>query len=314
MKSLLREISLKTFYLLCIFATVALQIYCIKRFLEDEDMSVVRYTKFHSKENDIYPSFSFCIVPPFLPDKFEEYGDSINITSYIKFLKGELWNEEMLYVDYDKVTISLEKNLFRYLVRFSGHKPYPMAPNYYTSFRSAVRKCFTFDSPVFENRLIWYLRADIKKSVFQNSIRPSGFGKIADGRLYTYIHYPGQRLTSYYTVQFQWKKRSNTTEYYRMKFYVKNIDSTRYRHKMIAPCIENWKNYDEYIMDQMMTKAGCQPPHWKTKLGVALCSNSTDMRIFKDQPSTKQIQSYDPPCKVIERLDYVYNEVESVTG
>ena len=53
----------------------------------------------------IYPSFSFCFVPPFLENAFEIYEDGINITTYSKFLHGELWDERMLAVDYDNVSL-----------------------------------------------------------------------------------------------------------------------------------------------------------------------------------------------------------------
>ena len=96
----------------CLIATIGLSIYSIYRYALNEDNTVVKVTKYLSSKDAIYPSISFCILPPFLRDRFEVYGDSgVNMTSYINFLEGKLWDERMLMVDYDNVTVSLSDNL-----------------------------------------------------------------------------------------------------------------------------------------------------------------------------------------------------------
>ena len=99
-----------------------------------------------------------------------------------------------------------------------------------------------------------------------------------------------------------------------MSFNVKNIDSTRRRNKKNSPCVEKWKTHDQYIMDQIITKTGCRPPHWKTNMGLRLCSSAKEMAVFEKPLSNRKVQSFDPPCIAIERLDYTYFEDESVTG
>ena len=65
-----------------------------------------------------------------------------------------------------------------------------------------------------------------------------------------------------------------------------------------------------------MNKVGCHPPHWplhwriKTKNDLPICSNSIQMSKYKHQPSTAALESFGPPCKMIERLDYTYREVD----
>ena len=96
------------FHLLCIAATASLTIYCMCLYYRNEDVSVVQFTKFYSSKEAPYPSFSFCILQPFLEKKFDMYGGEINMTTYIKFLEGKLWDERMLDVEYDNVTVSLK--------------------------------------------------------------------------------------------------------------------------------------------------------------------------------------------------------------
>ena len=96
-----------------------------------------------------------------------------------------------------------------------------------------------------------------------------------------------------------------------MLFKIKNVDVIRHRWKPQKRCFEDWKNYDQYVMDNMMLKAKCHPPHWNPTTNLPLCTNATQMKIFIEQPTMDEIKKYDPPCKVIHRLDYTYLEIDN---
>ena len=75
------------------------------------------YKRLHENENDIYPSTSLCFYQPYIEKNFQRYGNnSVNATSYISFLKGGLWSEEFLNVDYDDVTLNFKDYLLGYEV------------------------------------------------------------------------------------------------------------------------------------------------------------------------------------------------------
>ena len=99
---------------------------------------------------------------------------------------------------------------------------------------------------------------------------------------------------------------------YTMEFTVRNIDVITRRNKFKSPCIDDWKHYDKYIMENKMRKVGCRPPHWETTSNLSLCSNEFQMKPFAEQPSTIEVESFPPPCKVIDRLDYVFSEFDDV--
>ena len=93
-----------------------------------------------------------------------------------------------------------------------------------------------------------------------------------------------------------------------MQFTIKNIDVITRRKKPQEQCVEDWTNYDKHIMDRMMIEAKCQPPHWMPTSKLPLCSNITQLKKFIYQPSTALMDAYGPPCRVIERIDYSYQE------
>ena len=63
-------------------------------------------------------------------------------------------------------------------------------------------------------------------------------------------------------------------------------------------------------MDDIMLKAGCRPPHWTTSQNFSLCSKREQMTHFEDKTWTEKVEAFGPPCNVIERLQYSYNEDE----
>ena len=95
-----------------------------------------------------------------------------------------------------------------------------------------------------------------------------------------------------------------------MEFGVKNVEVITRRNRVQEPCEKDWKNYDKYIMNEMLRKAGCRPPHWKTDLDLSICSDPQQMKIFSRQPNTAELESFIQPCKIINKLDYTYEEYD----
>ena len=290
------------FLVLCVAATISLQIQCIIHYFDDEDVSMVQFTRFQSTKDTVYPSLTFCILPPFLEDRFDVYEQGINMTSYVEFLRGDLWDERMLDVDYDNVTVSFSKNLLYSYYVTQEEEQFDWNPIHKVSFRSSGRKCFTIDAPIANQSLVWYFGMFINNNIFPKGRRST------TNRCFTYFHYPGQWFTSYSSVKTEWSSRKNKTKSYKMGFSVRNMDVITHRNKGKSRCIGEWKEYDQYIMDNMMKESGCHPPHWNSTRNLPLCTNATEMKMFAKRPTFSKIDMYIPPCKSIERIDYTYTE------
>ena len=293
------------FQLICILATLSLQLYCVSQYLQNEDVSVVKYTTFHSDKDAIYPSLSFCIKPPFLEEKLKEYGEGINMSSYKKFLMGDVWNERMLGIDHGNVTVSLSDNLLVSYLRLENEHRVLWEPNIYVSAWEIASKCFTLDVPWKKDKLVWYIEIYLKNSIFPGGKRSN---KHDGGELSIHMHYPGQRITSSHLLGYEWPTRANNPANYRMEFRINNIDVLTHRSKPQKPCLEDWKNHDQTIMDSIMDRAGCRPPHWKNVFNRTLCTNPKQMKYFQSRSLKRAVKSLDPPCKAIERLNYIYTE------
>ena len=174
--------------------------------------------------------------------------------------------------------------------------------DYYVSYRSPMRKCFTINSPFPKNDLLWSFYVSIKNSIFPD-------GKRSDAnRIYTYIHYPGQRLTAFHTVKYEFPTRLDKSNDYVMDFDVRNIDIITWRNKFHEPCVEDWRNYDQIFMKSRMNDIGCHPSHWKIDSNLPICSSAKQMKNVSYQPATYKVETSPQPCRIIDRLDYTYTE------
>ena len=196
---------------------------------------------------------------------------------------------------------------YRYDHVLKSSDPAGWVPYFYVSFRSSVRKCFTFDIPFLEKKQVFMFGLRVKNSFFPQGVRPTTKD---EHRFSVYFHYPGQRFTSIYTIKYDWEPKSNRSNPYHMQYEMKDVEVNRHRIRPQEPCIEDWKNYDQILMDEILLKAGCRPPHWETARNLSLCSNSEQMAYFVDQPSTATVEAFGPPCTVIENLHYRYYEEE----
>ena len=110
-KNTYKRTLMRLFHMNCFLAALGLTCWCWYKYMKDDDVSLVNYKRYHSEQNSIYPSRTLCFNNPFLNHKLQDIGEGINTTTYSKFLEGLHWDERLLHIDYDNVTIDLDKYL-----------------------------------------------------------------------------------------------------------------------------------------------------------------------------------------------------------
>ena len=111
------------FHFICIVLTTVLLCYCSWKYILNESSSLVDYQTFKNREKDIYPSFSLCFssfgnfVTIYQKDNLARLFNITNGTKYQQFLNGEQWDERMLKVNYDDVTINFKDYVKHIYVR-----------------------------------------------------------------------------------------------------------------------------------------------------------------------------------------------------
>ena len=291
----------------CLIVTIWLSAYSVSRYFKDEDSTVIELKSFQSSQDALYPSFSFCIMNPIIEKMFDLYGnEKVNMTSYIQFLNGEMWDDHFLEVEYDNVTISLSASMVQAEYMTHSDTYYDWTPEYSVSYRSSKRKCFTIDAPKpLKDPLLW-TSIKLKNDIYPNEKRTS------DHKMKTYLHYPGQRFCSYYTVKDDYHLKQIGNGNYVMQYRVQNIAVITRRDKRYDSCIKDGERFDFQFIRHWLYKVGCYPPHSSVQEGVTLpvCNKSSQMKLFSKHPRTVDIEAFGSPCKVIDRLDFIYSEYD----
>ena len=329
-----------TLFKLFVFFILGLFIYgTIDQFVKDEDVSLISFRTFHQEEDNLYPTTTLCFYNPFLQTQLEKYGPGINITSYSQFLQGRISDERMKYIPYDNVTVQMPD----YLVAMSGklengsyfwlhdatskHQLSYLArdPPYYTSFRSGLNKCFSFELPYIPNTVVWSLFVTVKTNIFPGGYR---FQTLAfdgsdptKGGLKVSFHYPRQTFRSNFNMKYQWLKPTSKEEEkrkklgYFMQFRIRGMEVLTRRNKGNDPCNEDWKNDDQSFTEQVLRNIGCSPSQLLNVTKLPICSTKEKISEFHEilnYLTTLDLRKY-IPCREIQKLQYEYTENHATT-
>ena len=93
--------------------------WCLK-FSKDEDLCLVSYKDFQKNEEKAFPVLSMCFRSPVIDGKLREIDAKINASSYLQFLKGDIYDEKMAHIDYSHVSMMLLDYLLGYRISFKN--------------------------------------------------------------------------------------------------------------------------------------------------------------------------------------------------
>ena len=343
------------FHFICICVTISVVCYCFYQYSLDEDVSLIDFKIFHDDENSLYPTTTLCFYNPFLESELIKYGEGINTTSYSKFLQGELQDERMAAIDYDKVTISLadklisvsgkmENGTFLWLYDRENKHPAFLGPDgkdmTYTSFKSGLNKCFSFEIPYIKGNLMWSLFIKMKLDSFPRNLRDNEIrfkgNNSTQGGFKVSFHYPFQRFHSSGAAKYQWnaltqnQRQEMPCRGFYMRFRIKGVEVLARRNKRRSECNTDWLSSDDMLQNNIMRQLKCHPPYmqsgvkgdnqsssspmrgfsdkeWVALMDYPSCTNRKDIESITD-PTNDDLQKYPKPCRIIEKLGFDYDE------
>ena len=327
------------FHTFCILCTMILTYVCISEYSSNEDIAQIKYKHFHATPEDIYPSVTFCLNHPFIKHKI---GGEPGISEYRSVLQGinNLFlsdvarYQDWLKIDYDQVTFQLKHFLsgmrivflgtnlpggvdesIRYavknesLVRDFISSPYNSMPLFdenlaeimvYVSLRTDRTKCFTFDIPVLIDKYIKYVAFYVNGSIFPH-------GKISPfGDFHLTFGYPNQLFRSYLKNRVLINPQSPPTSCLWIQTYVGSMEVVLRRDKFKDSCNQDWQNYDQSVLSDIVNKVGCVPNYLKLRPSLPNCSFPQQYQ--KIMNAINNVDSTRPPCKGIEKLTQTTQE------
>ena len=292
----------------------------------------MEYRKFQESKRDIYPTITFCIWNGRFEDKLGLYDrEKLNKKygikepgEYISFLKGHIWEDKMIEVDFDDVTLEIKDRIES--IKIIGNKwqelytwdmndenrnesaesssKFPQSP-FYTSYRHADGKCFSLDLAPEKMPNIRGQQINIVWIKFKN-IRIPGIN------LEYMISYPGQILQGFtLDIESSWSQ-SITTGYLKGKnFFIDIVEVFRRRNTFLRKsCNKHWEKYDETVFSNIIKTANCKPPHWNISTDYPICNRKEKMKKvyiplspFKPA-SPKFLEKFLRPCDRIQAATF----------
>ena len=297
------------FKCLCGVVTLFMIGYWMKKFQKDEDVSQVQYISTHSMEDVIYPEMTICILEPFLIQAFEE---TLNIADYMEYLNGDGdHGEKYKSLIFPNVTI----NIFEYLEYINLWKldntmdriccpgeRNDHAIELRNSFNGLIEgyfaKCFSigispkFREPVGDikivfNQILTQVIEDMPNKEFGNYI-------------YLFSNLRNQVSRFVDKAKSIWQVSSNKNMNVGVR--IASTEILRRRNKRGDPCITNWKDYDNILMNEHIDRVGCSNPY----LGQskAICSNATKLK--ESSYDLNRIRTKFKPCQEMSNIEIQY--------
>ena len=274
-----RQVFRFTFASICMVCVAGMIYYWVYKFLvDDRDIGSVDYEDVPESEMKL-PVGSICVQDPFLENKIELIDPEMNGTTYLKHLKGEIYEERFENIDHENVTLNLDNYLTKIRIDFrngsnkeisnslAGHEV-TFNGFYYENW---FLKCFAYHldektapqtlrvTYVYDKNLFFKDFPGIEKQQYRSSI---------------WMHYPGQILLRFDSVTFGIRRLG------RKSIYITEIEFLQDRRKRTRDCEENWKSYDWVVLKQHAMRHECVAPYHKSYNLGPICKDKTKIKEY----------------------------------
>ena len=303
----IRSTFLYSYKSLCVVVVAFMVSYWVYRFgIEDRDVGVVDLVTFEESDDVEFPIASICFTNPFLDKKLNKTDPTINSTSYMHYLKGEIYNERFESIDYENVTLNLNEHFLYGQVKYFNESEYRNTTSskfkhhvifngfYYESFV----KCFQVTMNKEDHR-------DVRGVVLYYS-NETLFEELADPferewQYYYNVHYPHQFLLE---TRSPYNHRLVHTGG-GMFAWVKGVEVIKRRTTRTKTCMADGKHFDELVLSKHIRRSGCRAPYHGTYKGFTICATKEDIKrsIYHFREVRKRY--YPKACQRISKIDYV---------
>ena len=313
------------FRIMLLLATVGLLVNCAIRFIQNHSTASFDYKTYHKTTKDVYPSLSLCFTGMGIydADKLKQIYGIDNVYEYQMYLRGEMWNETMVNVDYDHVTDHLKDSFNEIDVAFdlSGNMPaYKWVNQDETSNgtyepeesdvlssesfplnisqRSALTKCFTFDVSKKTSK-------KAKRKIIRRFNVSLNVTRSMDVSFALGMHYPGQTTRAIPVYSEVDQSMSIFSGNVSAKLVIVGVtEIIRRRESSKESCNPDSAKTDEFVYKKMAENLECKPSHWKEVDHPNICNTTEAMKKsnFVDRAFVES-DDLEPPCDELQDVD-----------
>ena len=175
--------------------------------------------------------------------------------------------------------------------------------NYTVSVRGHDYKCFSFDLPFIERKTIHKVEMSMNAESFPRNV-------ISPRSEYYFItmNYPNQVIRSLERNRVYLRPQIMDTQCYIQETFIGSMEVLQRRNRRFESCIEDWREHDKYVLENIAERAGCIPKHWKMNSTLEFCNLNEQYRAIHKEYI--KIKGFVPPCRSIEKLSQMSFETD----
>ena len=301
------------FQIVCILGAASSLMWCCWEYSKNEDVVEVKFRKYADTPESVYPDITLCFESPFSDEKLNAYGEGISKAKYKYFLMGEYFDERMLKIDYETVSLQFNTYLLGKILRYSSSNGKIIRDNSSIGSISSLphvgAKCFTVHVP--NDRRVMRVTLQLKNTIFSTGFRPKNDFKVV-------FHYPDQLHKGWEFVIKNWPPRTrNGSKSYQTDINVKDMEVLRRRNRWNNRCEKNSMSTVNSMREKVMNLGGCIPPYWKDFISSKIppCNTQDQLEHIRHFirtviTGTGTFQNEIPPCNEIQKIGYDFFDTD----
>ena len=302
----------QTFKLCCVVFLLGMVGYWFYKFkVDDRDIGLVDYTSFKDAPSIKHPVASLYFEQPFMRIKMEESYPGINITSYLKFLNGEIFDDAFEVIDYANVTLDLDKYVMYTGVRLRNESEVTLHPweghsylhrisfNGFSEWQTFY-KCFEFtwdnwnitNPGIIKEVYIFYDRQGLLLDI----------GSKSSLNFDLYIHYPGQFLLTPNdpdVISIGWNNYTSGT-------WIEDVEILNSRNSQNRKCTEysHMVSFDDMVRERHIINKGCVLPYFKPFRNFPKCDTREKIKESSFNYQIVRTKYYPISCQRLSKITY----------
>ena len=320
-----QKVFVTLFKAFCIIAAISMVLYWVYKFqIEDRDVGLVDYMPIKEAKDIRLPVLSLCFENPFLKESLTNKHANINTSAYLDFLKGKNYDEGLKEINYDTVTLNLERYLLFGAVKFrNGTQSMETSTifrhkNVFNGFyERRFMKCFSvmiedtdYDRQISQITL-FYNHTRIADDLTGELVGHEGLHTTPAPVGWAAVHYPGQFLlqgSEFGQGAFDLKKneanRTEPSNFYGFRVFIKSIEMLLRRNSQARQCTEEKIAYDELTLRQHISTVGCRSPYHDQNKQYPFCQNKEMVQKASYEFKDLSEKYYPKSCKRISKMDF----------
>lgn len=295
------------FEVFCSLVVISMISFWMVKYFKDEDLCLVDYKSIQDFEDESLPALSICFYNPFIESKLRQIDQTINGTSYLEYLRGNIFDEKFKRIDYENVTLNLKQYVALITVGWKNGTTMDYLPSeaqeivqVEATFNGFIYGAFThcFGTVVNDTykKDITYVANFYKRDDVLDALL------VRRGNAFLILHYPNQFLLTPINIK-EFTLESNRTSNPVISYAVQSVEILKRRNKRRDHCTPGFINFDEIVAKSNE----CRPAYLTKYKDIPLCSSQKKINQSQYDISARNNKIYTKPCASLSKIDFTYS-------